>query len=150
MNCTKAQSLITPFINDKLSLKELESFIDHVQVCKSCREELEVYYTLLTAMKQLEQDQELSNNYRVELSEKIEQMQERIIHIKFTRFRKTGVLLLVIVLLAFLMNFQNVTRKNAADIIRAESKFRLRYVFDDKRYGWYDIQLENYFENMQK
>ena len=40
----KAQSLITGFINDELDIGELERFILHIQSCKECREELEVYY----------------------------------------------------------------------------------------------------------
>ena len=71
MTCIKAQSMIVSFVDNKLSIEELEEFLDHVNSCKTCREELEVYYTLLTAMKQLNEDRNLSDNFSLELKEKL-------------------------------------------------------------------------------
>jgi len=67
----EAQSLITRFINDELEIVELEEFIKHIESCSECREELEVYYALLTAMKQLDEDKNLSQDFSQELQEKI-------------------------------------------------------------------------------
>ncbi|HPU63531.1 MAG TPA: zf-HC2 domain-containing protein [Mobilitalea sp.] len=71
MTCMEAQSLITRFINDELEIVELEEFIKHIESCSECREELEVYYALLTAMKQLDEDKNLSQDFSQELQEKI-------------------------------------------------------------------------------
>ena len=57
MTCLDTQRMIIRFINDDLSLEELELFLDHVNSCSECREELEVYYALITAMKQLDEDE---------------------------------------------------------------------------------------------
>ena len=104
MKCIKAQSQITPFINDQLDLQETEEFIDHVLSCSECREELEVYYALLTAMRQLDEDKNLSDDYNQELANKLEKAQEKIIHAKYTYYRKKGAFIILVILIAFLVN----------------------------------------------
>ena len=134
MTCSKAQSLITPFINDKLELSELEEFISHVHTCEECREELEVYYALLTAMKQLDEDQNLSDDFSLELSEKLERDQEKIIHAKFLYYRKRGVMIVIILLLTTFFSLQHYfTQENKVNIV-TDSNFRLRISFREKYY----------------
>jgi len=142
MTCMKAQSLITPFINDKLNLKELEEFIDHVLSCPECREELEVYYALLTAMKQLDEDKSLSNDYSMELSSKLQRAQDKIIHVKFTYYRKKGVLLFVILLIAGFtsLKYTSINKEKAALV--TESTYRLRVEFRQERFEYYDTLLQ--------
>ena len=103
MTCMKAQSLITGFINDELDIGELERFILHIQSCKECREELEVYYALLTAMKQLDEDKDLSDDYSEELNEKINRAQERIIHLRYNYYRKKSALIIIILLIIWFL-----------------------------------------------
>lgn len=143
MTCAKVQSLITPFINDELNLDELDEFIEHVRSCPECREELEVYYALLTAMKQLDEDRNLSEDYSMELSAKLDREQERIIHIKFTRYRKRGILIFIILLLAFIINFRQsvIIREEEPPNSITESKFRLRTEFNRKRYETLGLDL---------
>jgi len=138
----KAQSLITPFINDKLNLKELEEFIDHVLSCPECREELEVYYALLTAMKQLDEDKSLSNDYNMELSSKLERAQDKIIHVKFTYYRKKGVLLLVILLIAGFTSLKYTSINKEKAKLVTESTYRLRVEFRQERFEYYDTLLQ--------
>jgi len=142
MTCMKAQSLITPFINDKLNLKELEEFIDHVLSCPECREELEVYYALLTAMKQLDEDKSLSNDYNMELSSKLERAQDKIIHVKFTYYRKKGVLLLVILLIAGFTSLKYTSINKEKAKLVTESTYRLRVEFRQERFEYYDTLLQ--------
>jgi tRNA threonylcarbamoyladenosine modification (KEOPS) complex Cgi121 subunit len=136
----KVQSLITPFINDKLNLKETEEFIDHVQSCPECREELEVYYALLTAMKQLDEDKNLSDDFSMELSAKLEKAQEKIIHAKFTYYLKKGVLLLVIILIAFFFSIRY--SANRIEEEELKSNYRLRISFRQDRFDIYENLLQ--------
>ena len=46
MDCKKAESLVTDYINGKMEVKELEDFIAHVKVSSSCYDELQTYYTV--------------------------------------------------------------------------------------------------------
>lgn len=88
MTCMEAQALITPFINDTLNVMALEPFLDHVHECKECREELEVYYALLTAMKQLDEDESVSSNYTKALKQKLTQAREYVRKTRRKHIRK--------------------------------------------------------------
>ncbi len=143
MTCNKAQSMITPFINNKLNLKELEDFIDHVSSCPACKEELEVYYALLTAMKQLDEDKNLSSNFGLELDQKLERSRERILHVKFTYYRKKIILFLTIILLAFIISI-GYANKGTSERTVAQSDFRIRNSFREEPSGYYEFILREY------
>lgn len=148
MICIKAQGMITPFINNKLSIKELEEFLDHVDTCPDCREELEVYYALLTAMKQLDEDKIVSGDFEHELAHKLEKAHERVIHAKYTYYRKKTVLILTMIFLVILLSFSYANRsieKEEANEEQVEiSDFRLRFLFRDPRNKWVEVQLQDY------
>ena len=42
-------------MEDKLSVTELEDFIEHIETCKNCREELEIHYMVDVGLKKLDQ-----------------------------------------------------------------------------------------------
>ena len=44
MTCREAERLVTPYIQDKLSGDELEAFLEHLEHCRNCQEELEIYF----------------------------------------------------------------------------------------------------------
>lgn len=47
MDCTKFQELINDFIFDKIEYSDdLQEFLEHAKTCKSCNEELTLYYTI--------------------------------------------------------------------------------------------------------
>lgn len=147
MTCMEAQRKITPFINDELTLKETEVFIDHVNSCSECREELEVYYALLTAMKQLDEDKILYDDFSMELSAKLEKAQERIIHAKFAYYRKKGALILIILLAMVVLNWRYSGRKAEPVVIVKESDFRLRTKFQRTRENTLEQKLRIYLNN---
>lgn len=78
MNCLQAQSKITSYIENTLNDNELLEFIQHINSCPNCKEELEVYYTLIVGMKQLDNNEGLSNNFSKELDEQLVIQMERI------------------------------------------------------------------------
>lgn len=144
MTCSKAQSMITPFINNKLNLKEMEEFIDHIGSCPICMEELEVYYALLTAMKQLDEDKNLSSDFGMKLSKKIERAQERIFHAKFTYYRKKAILILTIFLLVILFGFRYAYKSEEMHNNVTESTFRIRNTFREERNDYLEDLLQKY------
>lgn len=105
MTCLEAQRLITAFINDQLSIEQLEAFLSHVNSCPDCMEELEVYYALLTAMKQLDEEKNLSNDYHIELLDRMKHLEDRIVHAKFVKIRKRILFFLTIVVIGVVSSF---------------------------------------------
>lgn len=62
MNCKEVQGNILLFFQDKLEIEQLELFLEHIEHCEACREELEVYYTLHIAMQMLEDNPEYTGS----------------------------------------------------------------------------------------
>ncbi len=54
LTCKEAEKMVMPFIENQLSETELEAFLIHVDSCPSCKEELEIYYTVSAGLKQLD------------------------------------------------------------------------------------------------
>lgn len=54
LTCKQAEKMIMPFIDFQLNEQELEEFLIHVETCPSCKEELEIYYTVSAGLKQLD------------------------------------------------------------------------------------------------
>ncbi|ROR29361.1 putative zinc finger protein [Mobilisporobacter senegalensis] len=102
MTCSEAQSYITPFINDELDSDLLEDFLIHIEKCADCKEELEVYYTLLTGMKQLDEERNLPSDFHLAFVNKLKREEEKIINKKIISIRKRVVLILVICVISFL------------------------------------------------
>jgi uncharacterized membrane protein YukC len=146
----KAQSLITAFINDQLNIDELEEFTQHIQSCKECREELDVYYALLTAMKQLDEDKHLSDDFSQELKEKLDRSQERIIHLRYNYFRKKGVLMMIIFFLTVFFSLYHYLMPREKENPVIESRFRLRTSFMEKRFNGPTEELNKYLEEQQQ
>ncbi len=144
MTCIKAQAMITPFINSKLTIKELDEFLNHIDSCSNCMEELEVYYALLTAMKQLDEDKNLSSNYSMELSEKLEKSREKVIHAKYTYYRKKVMLILTMIFLAILFSLSYAKKSMQEEGNVKESEFHIRILFREPRNEYLEYQLQKY------
>ncbi len=134
MTCDKNQKLITPFINDELDNNELEDFLNHLKSCSECYEELEVYYTLLTAMKQLDDEEKLSNDFRLELSTKLHKAEEKIIHERYSRFRKKSLIILLVIVITLFIGLQDRFSNKEDENLVTDSDFRLRKQFNYERY----------------
>lgn len=90
---------MTQFINGQLNTEDVEAFLNHVESCPECREELEVNYSLMTAMKQLDEDTDLSDNYIEDLNQKIAECYIGEWKRKRACARRRAVLIFVVLLL---------------------------------------------------
>ena len=54
MKCEETLSKIDGYINNNLSYREMEDFLEHIKNCPDCYDELETYYTITVGMKYLE------------------------------------------------------------------------------------------------
>ncbi len=71
MNHLEAQSYIMPFIDGKIPVNKQNDFVIHMKNCKKCHEELEIYYTLMVGMRQLDNNQELSTDFNRDLEQEL-------------------------------------------------------------------------------
>ena len=78
MDCKTAQSLVIPYINDQLSDEETEDFLEHIENCKECYEELEIHFTVHYALQKLDEDDKISFNIPKMLKENLRDTKNRI------------------------------------------------------------------------
>lgn len=98
MTCLEAQTKIMAFIDNKLSDEELYDFVKHVKNCKNCSEELEIYYTLLVGMKQLDNNENLSTDFSRDLEKKLDDSMHRLNNTN--KLKKSSVAIIVMAVLA--------------------------------------------------
>ena len=101
MTCLEAQSVIMAYIDGKLSKEQKIQFLKHVATCSNCKEELNIYYTMIVGMRQLDENQPLSKDFSLELDNRIrsELKNDR----KKRSFFKSSMCLIVISIIGFLI-----------------------------------------------
>lgn len=100
MTCLEVQGLITRFINNELNISQLEEFLNHLHHCKDCREDVEVYYVLLTGMKQLDEDRNLSSDFHQDFENFIQNAEDRVMYAKLNCIRKRMLLIFLVFIIS--------------------------------------------------
>lgn len=55
MDCKDIEKMMPDFVSKNLSYKHLKQFMDHVETCKECKEELTIKFLITEGMVRLEQ-----------------------------------------------------------------------------------------------
>ena len=105
MNCQTAESMVNRYIEHDLSVDELEDFLEHVENCPSCYDELETYFIVHAAMQQLDEKQEDTVlDFKELLEEDIRKSRRYIRKKKFHRaIAAVAVCVLIAALVVFLV-----------------------------------------------
>ncbi len=87
MTCRETEQLVMPYIRGELSLETLKDFLEHIDSCDNCSEELEIYYTIYRALEQLDnEDQDQRYDMRQLLEEHIRQSTQYVHGAEAMRF----------------------------------------------------------------
>ena len=78
MECSEFQKNIRPLIYGQLNMPKKEEMLGHLLTCKECNDELEIYYTIINCVKELEGKLETSDNYHGEYNNFIEKTKRDI------------------------------------------------------------------------
>ena len=78
MECSEFQKNIRPLIYGQLNMPKKEEMLGHLLTCKECNDELEIYYTIINCLKELEGKLETSDNYHGEYNNFIEKTKRDI------------------------------------------------------------------------
>ena len=62
MNCKEAEKQISLFLDDDLDGRDLAEFVEHIEDCPDCKEELSIQFLVTEGMEQLEQ----GNNFNLQ------------------------------------------------------------------------------------
>ena len=90
MNCRIAEGMVNKYINHTLSVNDLEEFLEHIENCSSCYDELATYFIVHKAMEQLDEKQEDSV---LDFRELLEEDIRKSITVYYRKFRKREILL---------------------------------------------------------
>lgn len=131
MNCIDVQRLILPFINDELSIGQLDEFLRHIDTCPNCKEELEVHYILLSGMKQLDDDKVITDNFHKDFTDLLRLSEERVVHDKFIHIRKRIVLIVLISIVAIVssLRFGEFVVDDVLNLEPKESSYTTEHLF---------------------
>ena len=105
MTCLEAQSNIMAFLDKKLPDDVTADFVRHMRYCKNCSEELEIYYTLVVGMKQVDNNQELSSNFAQDLERELSRLEHKVRSAK--RFKVSTFSIVFVAAIVFLMFLYN-------------------------------------------
>ena len=81
--------MISPFLEDDLDNRDLAQFLDHMDTCPECREELTIQFLVLVGMKRLEDGNTF--NLKEELDNMLRDARKKL---KFRRSLKAASLIL--------------------------------------------------------
>jgi hypothetical protein len=102
MDCKELQKKFIPFIDDKLSISELDEFLHHVNQCQECREEYDIYYTMIMGMRYLEESQDISV-FKLDSEQKLKSASDYLIKYRILRVQKYILFIVLCLCAVFLM-----------------------------------------------
>lgn len=86
MTCKEAENLVMPYIRHKLDIGQVEEFLEHIDTCENCREELEIYYTVEVGIRQLDSDTDTDHyNIKGDMEADIMASKQEIYKLRFIR-----------------------------------------------------------------
>ncbi len=133
MDCKEAKSLIEAYIEHKIPAGKLPQFLDHMQQCKTCLDDLQVQYAICTAIEQLNRGEDFSDDYNSEVQRDLAKNRQQLMrHARKIRFLRVVTLLLFVVsgFAIGLTNTKNVFRTYLPST--QESRFSLDYYGIDR------------------
>ena len=84
MNCRIAEGMVNKYIDHTLPLNDLEDFLEHIEKCSSCYDELATYFIVHKAMQQLDEESRDSTlDLRELLEEDIRKSKHYILKMRF-------------------------------------------------------------------
>ena len=106
MDCRTAEGMVSSYIKHDLPLNELEEFLDHVQNCSSCYDELETYFIVHEAIQQLDEKEDGTVlDFRELLEQDIRRSRRHILQKRWLHFLSVIFLLAVLIAAASFVVF---------------------------------------------
>ncbi|MDY6323488.1 MAG: hypothetical protein SPL99_00250 [Catonella sp.] len=112
---------IIPFINGTLPVKKRQEMIEHLSSCSSCNDELEVYYIILNCVRQLDADEDVTDNYHESYIEYIKKS-ERDIRRYYNRTVRHRIAFPIVTLLAVAATGLNIKRPDSTVTVTPTSQ----------------------------
>lgn len=130
MTCLEAQSNIMAFIDKKLPDDRVTDFVRHMKYCPNCSEELEIYYTLIVGMRQLDSNEELSQNFKQELNDELERLEHKVKKVKRFKISTFSIVFAAIVVIMFIFYNRGLSKVYNIEQIMLKESQGVSYFYD--------------------
>ena len=101
MNCKKAVSLIPAYLEDSLDAKDLQAFLEHIDNCPDCSEELSIQFLITEGLSTLSTGD--SYDLQTAMTDRVRESHREIsVHNRLFMIRNIGVILVVLFAVAAL------------------------------------------------
>ena len=120
MTCLEAQSKIIAYIENKLERNDKQEFLVHVKNCKECREELNIYYTMIEGMRQLDENEPLSKDFDADLEKRMSQ------ELNTNRKKKDAIRGSVLILIIGIFSFVIIIYVNFLNFLETQEQENLK------------------------
>lgn len=102
MECFEVDTKLISYLEHSLNDEELEEFLEHLQNCEECRQEVEMHFTLIEGLQQMDEEEIKIFDFPAEFNKQNEeQYQEIITRKKYRGITDRLVLLFVLVMIFF-------------------------------------------------
>ncbi len=98
MTCKNADKIIALFLDDDLDNQQLADFLNHIDHCPECREELTIQFLVKVGMQRLEDGNTF--NLKEELNAMLRDARKRLNARRYLVYTSRGLQLLVVALAA--------------------------------------------------
>lgn len=105
MKCEDAIKNMDRFVNHNMTTKELADFLEHIDSCPSCYEELETYYTVAIALHYLEKNDGEGYNIPLRLQHNLQEARNRVRREKRYYIILQRLLMVMVITLVFMLLF---------------------------------------------
>lgn len=130
MNCLDFQGMMIPYINGELSDKQKEQFMEHIGGCADCKEELEIYYIILTSIKQMDEDSQMSDDFHAEYLKLLKRTEKELARRRKERIRRR-IAFPMLVGAAVLLTGLSVTNGGPEQEYEEKSNFEMKFRFSE-------------------
>ena len=134
MTCLEVQSKIIAYIDHNLEKDEKIDFLRHIKNCEDCKDELNIYYTMIEGMRQLDGNLPLSKDFTEELNNRIERELKQ--NKKKQEFLRSSICIVIVGILGFgifgYINFLNILHNDEQKKLKeAQGEYYFSQTFDD-------------------
>lgn len=120
MTCLETQSKIIAYIDSNLEKDRRIEFLKHIQCCEDCKEELNIYYTMIEGMRQLDSNMPLTKDFSEALDRRIN------LELKQSRQKKGVIQSSFVMVLIAVFTFAMIAYVNFLNLLHQEEQQKLK------------------------
>ncbi len=120
MTCLEAQSKIIAYIDYSLDKDDRKEFLNHINRCADCKEELNIYYTMIEGMRQMDNNLPLSVDLTKQLDNRIYR------ELKSSRQRKDFFRSSILIVMIGVLGFAILAYVNFLNILHMDEQNRMK------------------------